>query len=163
MQTRDLQNAERGFRLARGLPFPCSMTAPTPATPANSPTMRILLVDDDPEARRVLASMLTRRGHAVTCAEEVEEAGAILEHRDYDLLCVDLDLAGLAGLEGLDLIAEALARRPGLRVLVETGNADPAVHRACIDRGAAGVYVKGRSLAELYRLVDAALAPEVAS
>jgi CheY-like chemotaxis protein len=149
--------------LARGLRFSLVMTVATSASPAHSSTLRILLVDDDPEARRVLASMLARRGHAVTCAEEVEEAGAILEHRDYDLLCVDLDLAGLAGLEGLDLIAEARARRPGLRVLVETGNADPAVHRACVDRGAAGVYVKGRSLAELYRLLDAALALEAAS
>lgn len=118
--------------------------------------LKILLVDDDPEARRLLACSLERRGHQVTVAEEVEEAGAILAFRGYHVLCLDLDLAGLNGLEGLDLVLDARSRRPDLRILVETGNADPRVHDACRARGAVGVYVKGQPLAELHQLVEGA-------
>ena len=132
------------------------MSTPMPIeTPGVSP-LRILLVDDDPDARRLLAKSLERRGHLVTCAEEVEEAGAILEFRDYNVLCLDLDLAGLNGLEGLDLVADARMRRPGLRIVVESGNGDLRVHEACRARGAAGVFVKGQPLAQLHQLVEGA-------
>ncbi|MBZ0090486.1 MAG: response regulator [Thermoanaerobaculia bacterium] len=127
----------------------------TTAIPAKTiEPLRILLVDDDPEARRLLAKSFERRGHRVTCAEEVEEAGAILEFRDYHVLCLDLDLAGLNGLEGLDLVADARLRRPQLRIVVESGNGDPRVHDACRARGAVGVFVKGQPLTQLHELVE---------
>lgn len=132
------------------------MNASTAMTTPDLEPLRILLVDDDPEMRRLLAKSLERRGHRVTCAEEVEEAGAILEFRDYNVLCLDLDLAGLNGLEGLDLVAAARLRRPQLRIVVESGNADPRVHEACRARGAAGVFVKGQPLTLLHALVEGA-------
>jgi DNA-binding response OmpR family regulator len=128
-----------------------SVTAPGPQPPT---PLHILLVEDDARARALIATALERRGHRVTCAEELDEAGALLAFRDYDVLCLDLDLTGLDGLEGLDLIGEAHARRPGLRILVETGNASSRVHAACRDRGAAAIYVKGSPLVELQALVE---------
>ncbi len=121
----------------------------------SSRSLRILLVEDDPDTRHLIAAILERRGHQVTRAEELDEAGALLEYRDYDVLCLDLDLAGLNGLEGLDLIDEARARRPQLRILVETGNGNPRVHDACRERGANGIYLKGAPISELQRLVEA--------
>lgn len=131
------------------------------ANPSHAPSsLRVLVVEDDPSARQLIATALQRRGHKVTCAEELDEAAAILEYREYDVLCLDLDLNGLNGLEGLDLIGEAHARRPDLRILVETGNCSARVHDACRTRGAVAVFVKGGPIAELQRLVEAA--PEVA-
>lgn len=114
---------------------------------------RVLLVDDDPRARDLLARVLKHGGFDVTCAGELEEAAAILEFRDYDALCVDLDLRGLCGLEGLELIGEAHQRRPQLPIVVQTGNSDPDVHRACLANGACGVFVKGRPMNDLLRLL----------
>lgn len=130
------------------------MSTPAPTRTQALESLKILLVDDDPDARRLLARSLGRRGHQVTVAEEVEEAGALLAFRGYDVLCLDLDLAGLNGLEGLDLVLDARSRSANLRILVETGNADPRVHEACRLRGAVGVFVKGQPLAELHQLVE---------
>ncbi len=142
--------------MARGLPLRKGMMSTATLASAPPQPLRILLVEDDPGTRQLLATALERRGHEVTRAEELDEAGALLEYRDYDVLCLDLDLAGLNGLEGLDLIGEARARRPNLRILVETGNGNPRVHETCVERGAAAIFLKGSPLSELQRLVESA-------
>lgn len=117
--------------------------------PAAAAAPRILVVDDDPAIRELLGTALVRRGYHVTCAEEPEEAAALLTYRDFDLLCVDLDLSGLNGLEGLGLLAEVRARQPRLAIVVITGNPDPNVHEACRALGASAVHQKTGPLAEL--------------
>ena len=134
-------------------------SGPSPANPVQN-RASVLVVDDDPSVRELFRAALGRRGYSVTCAEEYEEAAAILGHRVFDLACIDLDLAGLRGLEGLELISDLHVRRPESRILVETGNADPLVHRACYERGADAVYLKSGSLLELQRLVEEVLAEE---
>jgi CheY-like chemotaxis protein len=117
----------------------------------------ILVVDDDPAIRELLGTALNRRGYRVTCAEEPEEAAALLTYRDFDLLCVDLDLSGLNGLEGLGLLAEVRARLPRLAIVVITGNPDPSVHEACRGLGASAVHQKSGPLAELQVLFQTLL------
>lgn len=114
----------------------------------------VLVVDDDQATRALLSTALSRSGCRVTCAEELEEAEAILEFREYDALCVDLDLRGLSGLEGLDLVGQAHHRWPNLNIVVQTGNADPDVHQACLLRGARAVFVKGQPLAGFLQLLQ---------
>lgn len=129
------------------------MSAQTQTRPRAAEPLRILIVDDDPEVRRLLTRSLERRGHQVTV---VASARAALEVPGYDVLCLDLDLAGIDRLEGLDLVVDVRARRPDLRILVETSNAERWVHEACQARGAVGVYLKGKPLAELHQLVEGA-------
>lgn len=132
------------------------MNASASSPSAPSPP-RILVVDDDPAVRELLSAALARRGYHVTCAEEPEEAATMIEYLDFDLLCVDLDLSGLNGLEGLGLIAEARARVPRLGIVVITGNPDPLVHDACRSRGASAVHFKSGPLSELQARFNALL------
>ncbi len=129
------------------------MTQVTALHAAAAPLANVLVVDDDLATRELLATVLSRSGCRVTCAEELEEAAAILEYRDYDALCVDLDLRGLSGLEGLELVGQAHQRWPRLNIVVQTGNGDPDVHRACFHFGARAVFVKGRPIAEFVHLM----------
>ncbi len=130
------------------------MTQATALHEAAAELPRILVVDDDSATRELFAAVLSRSGCRVTCAEELEEAAAILEYRDYDALCVDLDLRGLSGLEGLELIGQAHRRRPGLNIVVQTGNTDPDVRSACLKCGARAVFIKGQPIADFLRLFD---------
>lgn len=138
------------------------MTQATALHAAAAPATRVLVVDDDQPTRELLATALSRSGCRVTCAEELEEAEAILEYRDFDALSVDLDLRGLSGLEGLDLVSQAHNRWPRLNIVVQTGNGDPEVHRACLRRGARAVFVKGQPLSHFLNLLQPT-ALEVAS
>ena len=61
--------------------------------------MRILVVDDEPDLVRALERGLKREGYAVDTALSGEEALAKASWNPYDLVCLDLNMPGLDGLE----------------------------------------------------------------
>ena len=82
----------------------------------------ILVVDDDPDVRWVIAQDLQQMGCVVTNAESGRAALTILEQETRcDLIIVDLVMPGLSGLDTLRL---ARRSRPELRVLFVSGYAD---------------------------------------
>lgn len=72
--------------------------------------MRSLVVDDEPTARAMLSMLLDELG----AVDEAAEAGGALacvsraleEDQPYDLICVDLSMPGIDGLELIDHIRE---------------------------------------------------------
>jgi DNA-binding response OmpR family regulator len=117
--------------------------------PSTQASAKVLFLDDDSDLRRAVKVFLTARGFDVTVAEELEEAGALLSCRKFDVLCADLSLDGLSRFEGLGLIEEARAGDRGLHIIVQTGSDDPRVHAACTARGADSVIVKGGGFEQL--------------
>jgi CheY-like chemotaxis protein len=101
-----------------------SAPAPEPAEPVRA---SILVVDDEPEVRRVLAETLSELGHEVSAAADGEEALALLEGRRFDLLLLDFAMPGLNGAQ----VAEAARRlRPDQKLAFVTGYADTAAIQA---------------------------------
>src|SRR5438270_6017108 len=87
------------------------------------PTTTILIVDDDPEVRQVLSSILAHPGYMLLTACDAYEALALLPSRNVDLLLTDVRMPGMSGFE---LARRAKAMRPGLRVIYFSGYApDP--------------------------------------
>ena len=82
----------------------------------------ILVVDDDPDVRWIIAQDLQDIGYTVTEADSGRAALEILE-RDTpcDLMVADLVMPGLSGLDTLRL---ARRSRPDLKVLLASGYAD---------------------------------------
>ncbi|MEP9356006.1 PAS domain S-box protein [Xanthobacter sp. KR7-65] len=93
----------RGSRFWFDIPLQLGPAA-TAAIPApRFPPLRVLVVDDTPEASRVIARSLTPRGFEVTCAADAEEAIALVhesaqDNRPWDLILMDLRLPGMDGL-----------------------------------------------------------------
>lgn len=56
-------------------------------------TAKILLVEDDPWTRRILAELLEMRGHAVLAADSVGTARPLLA-QDPDLVLLDIHVPG---------------------------------------------------------------------
>jgi PAS domain S-box-containing protein len=80
----------------------------------------LLVVDDDPDVRAVMARALERLGYQVSTADSGRVALSLLgEGLAADLLITDLALT--QGLGGYDLAAQAVAMRPPLRVLFTAG------------------------------------------
>lgn len=80
----------------------------------------VLVVDDEPLVRRVLARILRKAGLTVFEAEGVKQAQELLTRSDrrFCLLVTDL---GLADGDGVDLARWTRAQRPSCAVLLTTG------------------------------------------
>jgi two-component system phosphate regulon response regulator PhoB len=82
---------------------------------------RILVVDDDPDIRTVVAAMLTAVGLVITTKESAEDALVAVQHEPFDLLVLDWNLPKMTGIELCRSIRGDL--RIKLPVLFLTANA----------------------------------------
>jgi two-component system response regulator AtoC len=87
---------------------------------------QILVVDDEPNLRRVLSAQLGRDGYEVQTAEDGEEALGILREHHIDLVISDLRMPKV---DGMQLLKRALAMDDALPVVIITahGTVDTAV------------------------------------
>ncbi len=113
---------------------PAMVREPPPAELAPGGQELLLLVEDDPEVRRVHAGMLRELGYAVREAADGDAALALLpELEGLALLFTDVVMPGM---NGRVLAERARAMRPGLRVLYTTGYTPNAiVHNGVVDTG----------------------------
>jgi two-component system OmpR family response regulator len=121
---------------------------------ATTPTMRLLVVEDDRKLVRALAVGLELEGYAVDVAYTGEEALSQADVRDYDAVVLDVMLPGLDGFA----VCQALRRRATwVPVLMLTARADVADRIRGLDAGADDYLVKpfdfGELLARLRALV----------
>ena len=83
----------------------------------------LLVVEDDPQERKLLATILERDGFGVATAGNAAEARGLLLKRDFALLISDL---GLPGETGLSLVEHVLCEHPDTGVLIVSGQSKPA-------------------------------------
>jgi len=85
-------------------------------------TMKILLADDMPELLSLMQKQFENLGHAVVTAENGEEAFKLAQTQpDFDLICSDIKMPVLDGLELLEKLRVAENDTP---VVLITGGAD---------------------------------------
>lgn len=70
-----------------------------PTETGNSVSLRILLVEDDPDTLRVMTRLLTKKGHRVVAASLVSSALVAAAAESFDLLISDVSLPDGTGLE----------------------------------------------------------------
>ncbi len=133
------------------------------AKPTNFTTVRLLVVEDEPDLANALARGLRRDGHAVDIALTHADADFRLRTAEYDLLCLDWNLPDGSGLELCrDLISGDLptftSQRP--RVLMLTARDDVFDRVEGLDSGADDYLVKPFAFAELSARVRALLRRE---
>jgi two-component system, cell cycle response regulator CpdR len=78
----------------------------------------ILLVDDEPEFRKVMTTILARSGHKVLAAADGYEGVRILTEHWVDLLITDVRMPGV---DGLQLARQAKVMRPNIRIIYISG------------------------------------------
>ena len=86
----------------------------------NTPRQRILIVDDEPHIRRLLATRLQTEGYDVGEACDGEDGLLMLPDFDPDLVILDLMMPGANGLEVLSRI-RADSEHSALPVIILTG------------------------------------------
>ncbi len=87
---------------------------------------QVLIVDDEPNLRKILAAQLSRDGYEVMLAEDGEQGLAMLREHHIDLVVTDLKMPKV---DGMTLLREALRESPDLPIVMITahGTVDTAV------------------------------------
>lgn len=87
---------------------------------------RVLICDDEPTLRKVLAKHLGAVGFEVHAAEEGSEAIKLLEESEatFDLVILDITMPGLSGVATRELIRE---KDPTLPILLASGHPEDAL------------------------------------
>ena len=107
---------------------------------------RILIVDDEANARTALAELLREEGYVVETAADGFKALPKLEELEPDVVVTDLKMPGLTGLE---LMEKARARDPECVVIVMTAFAAVGSAVQAMKQGAADYLTKPVNLEEL--------------
>ncbi|MDO8835153.1 MAG: sigma-54 dependent transcriptional regulator [Vicinamibacterales bacterium] len=114
------------------------------------PDRVIVVVDDEPAQRTVLAGFLRKRGMEALPAASADEALRLVSERAVDLVLTDLNMPGKDGLALLDGVRAA---NPEIPVIVMTAFGTVSTAVDAMKRGAADYLTKPIDLDELEVLV----------
>ena len=121
-----------------------------PAHPEVTSGPTVLVVEDDPQGREVIASVLRRDGYGVVLASDVAQARAVTSTTPLDLVLTDVALPDGSG---FDLLEELRRTRPELAVVLMSGRTVTEL------AGAADALAKPFSLDQLRGCVERQLGP----
>jgi two-component system KDP operon response regulator KdpE len=120
---------------------------------------RVLVVDDEPEIRRTLATNLRARSIDVDLAASGEEALDLAATRTHDAVVLDL---GLPGIDGIEVI-ERLRLTSGVPIIVLSVREHERDKVRALDAGADGYATKPFGIDELLARLRAALRRRIPS
>lgn len=118
------------------------------------PNHHLLLVDDDPELLELLSMRLSALGYRIHCAENGQQALALLSEKNIQLVISDLRMDGMDGLALFEAIQSA---RPGLPVVLLTAHGSIQEAVAATQKGVFGFLTKPVDKGELLDAVNRAL------
>jgi len=114
--------------------------------------MRILIIEDDQDARDFLVRGLTQSGHVVDAAGDGKDGLFLALEQEFDVLIVDRMLPGLDGLSIVETVRNAEKQTPIL-ILSALGEVDDRVEG--LQRGGDDYLVKPFAFSELVARLDA--------
>ena len=109
--------------------------------PAAASTARVLVVEDNPVVRLALSGVIRQAPH-LTLAGEVWTGEAALEaikKDEPDIVCLDLLMPGMGGLEALKQIRES---HPHVRTVIVSGVGTSEIVKEALALGADGYVLK---------------------
>ena len=80
---------------------------------------RVLVVDDEEDFLETIVNRLRRRNVDAEGVNNGKKALELLEHRDFDVVILDVKMPGMDGLEALK---EMKSRKPFMEVIMLTGH-----------------------------------------
>jgi two-component system KDP operon response regulator KdpE len=117
------------------------------------PDQTILIVDDEPQIRRVMRTTLSSHGYAVIEAKSGDEALSLIRTEHADLIILDVNLPGISGLDTCREI-RASSDVPIIMLTVRNSERDKV---QALDAGADDYVVKPFGVEELMARIRAAL------
>jgi putative nucleotidyltransferase with HDIG domain len=114
----------------------------------------VLIVDDEPSIPKILCERLSREGFDCHGCSSGEEAQALLQDKNFDMIISDLVMPGISGME---LLEEVHAKFPRTAFLMVTGMNDVRTAVLAMKKGGADYLVKPFTLDALVASVERGL------
>ena len=111
----------------------------------NSPRVNLLLIEDDPQIQRFLATALEAHGYALFAADTGSEGVQLAATRQPDILIVDLGLPDMSGLDVIQRVREWFTRP----IIVLSARDEETNKVAALDLGADDYLTKPFGIGEL--------------
>jgi chemotaxis methyl-accepting protein methylase/signal transduction histidine kinase/chemotaxis response regulator CheB len=146
------QGSEFAIRLPLAAATDSDLLAPEPPKPALRKPIKIVLVEDNDDSRRMLETVLQLDGHDVTVCRDGEEGLAAIRAHRPQLAIVDV---GLPNLDGYELARRARASHTGQNVYLValTGYGQEEDRRKVLQAGFDEHLVKPLKIGELERIL----------
>src|SRR5436190_9409936 len=125
-----------------------------PRRPEDLEMAHVLIVDDEPNMRRVLGALLENAGHATSRAASGDEALALVRSQDPDVVLTDLRMEGVDGMRLLELLH---ADFPEIPVVLITAHGSVDVAVEAMKRGAFDFLEKPFDQSRVLQIVDKAV------
>ena len=119
------------------------------------PAARILVIDDDPKVVDLLMLRLREEGYGILRALTGDAGVKLAIASRPDLVVLDLTLPGMLG---IDVLKHLRTINPTIKVIVVSGNIDPALAREALELGALAYVDKPFDIGYLKRVIAMALA-----
>ncbi len=113
----------------------------------------ILIVEDDPNIRKLVRVNLVKRGYSVSEAGDSHQAIALFQENPVDLVLLDLMLPGLSGVD----ICTWIRARSDVPIIILSARLEEDLKVAALDAGAADYVTKPFGSEELLARVRAFL------
>jgi len=124
------------IRLAIGVHTPASTAAlPSTGISASSPSLRILLAEDNLVNQRVAMTMLGKMGHRITLATNGLEALEQWRQGDFDLILMDVQMPEMTGLQATMQIRREEAIGAHVPIVAMTASAMSEERDRCLAAG----------------------------
>lgn len=120
---------------------------------SNHAQIELLVIDDDDEFRGLMVDRFSQSGFRVQEASDAEEALAVAERHDVDVVVCDMVMPGLSG---IDLLERIKRDHPECEVLLLTGKATVETAVKAMKLGAYDFLTKPFPLRELETLIEKA-------
>jgi CheY-like chemotaxis protein len=114
--------------------------------------MRVLLAEDNPDNREMLARRLQRRGFIVDCAEDGARAVAAATRQKPDLVLMDVSMPVMSGLEATRAL-RAQAHTADLKIIALTAHAMASAREECMQAGCDAFATKPVDFASLLETI----------
>jgi len=155
-----LASDEEGAALAASA---AQQRPPSSERPYPIAARRILVAEDNYMSQRLIQALLTRAGHDVTIVGDGQSALDQLETNAFDLVLMDVQMAGMSGLEAVERIR---AREAGggrrVPVVALTAQAMGGDAERCLAAGMDGYLSKPVVIKDLERIIARTSTPQPA-
>jgi two-component system, sensor histidine kinase and response regulator len=130
---------------------------PLPSTPngGDRASLRILLAEDNIVNQKLAVTMLEKRGHRVTVANDGAEALKAMERASFDVILMDVHMPHMGGFETTAAIRAREGRDgPRVPIVALTALAMKGDREQCIQAGMDAYVSKPVNAAELFGTID---------